>query len=136
MSTKRREKLIKLAETYGDPDLYGEDSGDLLIVGWGSTYGPIREAVDRLNSEGHKVSQLGIRHIHPLNPNLDELFSRFTHILVPEINDPGIYGFGQLATMLRAKTCNPAIQSLNKIQGLTFRVKEIVVKAEEVLASK
>lgn len=136
MSTKRRNKLIKLAETYGDPDLYGEEAGDLLIVGWGSTYGPIREAVDRLCSEGHKVSQLGIRHIHPLNPKLDELFGRFTHILVPEINDPGVYGFGQLATMLRAKTCNPAIQSLNKIQGLTFRVKEIVTKAEEVLAGK
>ena len=136
MSTKRREKLIKLSKTYGELDVYGEDSGDMLIVGWGSTYGPIREAVDRLNSEGHKVSQLGLRHIHPLNPNLDELFSRFTHILVPEINDPGIYGFGQLATMLRAKTCNPGIQSLNKIQGLTFRVKEIVIKAEEVLASK
>lgn len=136
MSTKRREKLIKLSETYDELDVYGEPSGDMLIVGWGSTYGPIREAVDRLNAEGHKVSQLGIRHIHPLNPNLDELFNRFTHILVPEINDPGIYGFGQLATMLRAKTCNPRIQSLNKIQGLTFRVKEIVVKAEEVLASK
>lgn len=136
MSTKRRTKLIKLAESYDAPDVYGEQSGDLLIVGWGSTFGPIREAVDRLNAEGHKVSQLSIRHIHPLNPNLDDLFSRFTHVLVPEINDPGVYGFGQLATMLRAKTCNPAIQALNKIQGLTFRVKEIVTKAEAVLASK
>ena len=136
MSGKRREKLIKLSETYDAPDVYGEQSGDLLIVGWGSTYGPIHEAVDRLNSEGHKVSQLAIRHIHPLNPNLDELFSNFTHILVAEINDPGVYGFGQLATMLRAKTCNPAIQALNKIQGLTFRVKEIVTKAESVLAGK
>ena len=136
MSAKRREKLITLSECYDAPDVYGADSGELLIVGWGSTYGPIREAVDRLCSEGHKVSQLGIRHIHPLNPNLGELFNRFTHILVPEINDPGVYGYGQLATMLRAQTCNPAIQSLNKIQGLTFRVKEIITKAEEVLAGK
>ena len=136
MSTKRRSKLIKLGESYGDPDIYGEATGDLLIVGWGSTYGPIKEAVDRLTSEGHKVSQLAIRHIHPLNPNLGEVFAGFKHILVPEINDPGLYGFGQLATMLRATTCNPGIQSLNKIQGLTFRVKEIVTKAEEVLAGK
>lgn len=136
MSTKRRSKLMKLSESYGAPEIYGEESGDLLIVGWGSTYGPIKEAVDRLRSEGHQVSQLAIRHIHPLNPNLDEVFSRFKHVLVPEINDPGMYGFGQLATMLRAKTCNPAIQSLNKIQGLTFRVKEIVTKAEEVLANQ
>ncbi len=134
MSTKRRKKLIELSQNYGDPDIYGEDSGDLLIVGWGSTYGPIKEAVDRLTAEGHKVSQLAIRHIHPLNPNLSEVFGRFKHILVPEINDPGVYGFGQLATMLRAATCNPAIQSLNKIQGLTFRVKEIVTKSEQVLA--
>ncbi len=136
MSAKRRKKLIKLGESYDAPEIYGDESGDLLIVGWGSTYGPIKEAVDRLRSEGHQVSQLAIRHIHPLNPNLEEVFTRFQHVLVPEINDPGVYGYGQLATMLRAQTCNAAIQSLNKIQGLTFRVKEIVTKAEEVLAGK
>jgi DNA repair protein RecN (Recombination protein N) len=91
---------------------------------------------ERLRAEGHKVSQLHLRHIHPLNPNLDEIFARFEHILVPEINDSGLYGHGQLATLLRAKTCNPAIQSMNKMQGLGFRVKDIVTKAEKVLAGE
>lgn len=136
MTIKRREKLIKLAESYPDPDLFGESEGDLLLVGWGSTYGPIKEAVERLQSEGHRVSQLHLRHIHPLNPHLEEIFARFKHIVVPEINDSGLYGHGQLATLLRAKTCNAAIQSMNKIQGLGFRVKDIVSRVEEVLAGK
>jgi len=136
MTAKRREKLIKLADSLEAPEVYGDAEGDLLIVGWGSSYGPIREATDRLRAEGHKVSQHSIRHIHPLNPNLEKIFKGFKHILVPEINDSGLYGYGQLATMLRAQTCNPAIQSMNKMQGLGFRVKEIVTKAEEILAGK
>lgn len=117
-------------------DFYGDPSGDLLIVGWGSTFGPIREAVDHLRSEGHKVSSVHIRHIHPIRADIGDIFKKFKHILVPEMNDEGMYGYGQLAMLLRATTCNPAIQSLNKVQGLTFRVKEIVVKAEQVLASQ
>ena len=136
MTAKRRDKLIKLANNLETPEVYGDDSGDLLIVGWGSSHGPIREATDRLRSEGHKVSQLSIRHIHPLNPNLGDIFQQFKAVLVPEINDSGLYGYGQLATMLRAQTCNPAIQSMNKMQGLGFRVKEIVTKAEAILLNK
>jgi 2-oxoglutarate ferredoxin oxidoreductase subunit alpha len=136
MTAKRRDKLIKLAKSYPSPAINGDESGNLLLVGWGSTFGPVKEATERLRAEGHKVSQLHLRHIHPLNPNLDEIFARFEHILVPEINDSGLYGHGQLATLLRAKTCNPAIQSMNKMQGLGFRVKDIVTKAEKVLAGE
>ncbi|MDP0492024.1 MAG: 2-oxoacid:acceptor oxidoreductase subunit alpha [Verrucomicrobiota bacterium JB023] len=135
MTAKRRNKLKQLAAELPPADFYGDESGDLIIVGWGSTFGPIREAVDRLRAEGHKVSSLHLRHIHPIRADIGDIFQRFTHILVPEMNDEGMYGFGQLAMLLRATTCNPAIQSLNKVQGLTFRVKEIVVKAEEILAS-
>lgn len=136
MTIKRREKLIKLAASYPEPDLFGASEGDVLIVGWGSTFGPIKEAVERLQAEGHRVSQLHLRHIHPLNPQLDAIFARFRDIIVPEINDSGLYGHGQLATLLRAKTCNPAIQSMNKVQGLGFRVKDIVSRVEQVLAAK
>ena len=82
------------------------------------------------------MGSLHLRHIHPLRAGLDEICSRYTHILVPEMNDQGAYGFGQLTTMLRAKTCNPAIQSLCKMQGLTFRIREITDAAEAILAAK
>lgn len=135
MSAKRREKLINFANSLHAPDFFGDEQGDLLFVGWGSTYGPIREAVERLRKEGHKVGSIHLRHIHPLRNGLGDIFRRYTHVLVPEMNDPGVYGFGQLATLLRAVTCNPNIQSLNKIQGLTFRVREIQDGALKILGA-
>lgn len=135
MTAKRRQKLLDIAEELPEPPFYGDEEGDMIIIGWGSTYGPIKEATQRLRKAGYKVGSLHLRHIHPLRAGLDEIFSRYTHVLVPEMNDSGAYGYGQLATMLRAKTCNPAIQSLNKVQGLTFRIREITDAAENILAS-
>ena len=103
-------------------------------MGWGSTYGPIREATDRLRDKGRKVGSLHLRHIHPLRNGLGDIFHRYTHVIVPEMNDGGVYGHGQLATLLRSATCNPAIRSLNKVEGITFRVKEIVDQSETILA--
>ena len=133
MSAKRREKLIKLANSLPHPEFYGDEQGELLFVGWGSTYGPIKEATDRLRSEGHRVGALHVRHLHPLRNGLGDIFHHYTHILVPEMNDSGAYGCGQLATLLRAVTCNPAITSLNKVQGITFRVGELVQGAEKIM---
>ena len=134
MTAKRRNKLVKLANSLPSPDFYGDEQGELLFVGWGSTYGPIKEATDRLRAEGHKVGSLHLRHIHPLRNGLDEIFNHYTHILVPEMNDEGPYGHGQLATLLRAVTCNPAIQSVNKVEGITFRVRELISAAEKLMA--
>ncbi len=133
MSAKRREKLIQLANSLPAPDFFGDEQGDLLFVGWGSTYGPIKEAAERLRNEGYKVGSIHLRNIHPLRNGIGTIFRRFKHVIVPEMNDPGIYGFGQLATLLRAVTCNPNIRSLNKIQGLTFRVREIQEGALKIL---
>ncbi len=134
MTAKRREKLIQLANSLPAPDFHGDEQGDLLFVGWGSTYGPIKEATERLRADGHKVGSLHLRHIHPLRNGLGDIFHRYHHILVPEMNDSGIYGFGQLATLLRAVTCNPNIRSLNKVQGITFRVRELVEGALKSIA--
>jgi 2-oxoglutarate ferredoxin oxidoreductase subunit alpha len=134
MSAKRREKLIQLANSLPAPDFFGDEQGDLLFVGWGSTYGPIKEATDQLRAAGYRAGSLHLRHIHPLCNGLGDILHRFTHILVPEMNDPGIYGHGQLATLLRSVTCNPNIRSLNKIQGITFRVSEIVEGALKTLS--
>ena len=110
------------------------DGGDILFVGWGSTYGPIHEATDILREAGHKVGSLHIRHIHPLRTDLGEIFKNYTHVVVPEMNDSGVYGMGQLAAVLRAVTCDARICSINKTMGITFRVSEIIDKAHQLLA--
>lgn len=134
MTEKRREKLVQLANSLPAPDFYGDEQGEVLFIGWGSTYGPIREATDQLRAKGHKIGSLHLRHIHPLRNGLGDIFHRYSHIVVPEMNDSGVYGHGQLATLLRSVTCNPAIRSLNKVEGITFRVKEIVDQTETIIA--
>jgi 2-oxoglutarate ferredoxin oxidoreductase subunit alpha len=126
MTAKRREKIKRLAAALPVPEVYGDDRGDVLVVGWGSTFGPIRDAVKTLRAAGEKIGQLHLRHVHPLPPGLDEIFHGYRHICVVEMNDEGLYGHGQLATLLRARYANPAIRSIAKTDGLTFKVREIV----------
>ena len=126
MTAKRRNKLRKLAEEIPVPEIYGDQSGDVLFVGWGSTYGPIHDGVKLARERGEKVGALHLRHLHPLPNGLEEIFPKFKRIVVVEMNDQGVYGFGQLATILRARYCEPKIESLTKTDGLTFRVKEIL----------
>jgi len=133
MTAKRREKLKTLAATLPAPELAGDESGDVLLVGWGCTYGPIREAMTRLRGAGAKVGHMQIRHIHPLAPGLEKTFVRYKHVLVVELNDEGLYGYGQLATLLRSRYCNPAITSITKTDGLTYKVSEIVERVAQHL---
>jgi len=126
MTAKRRSKLQNLAEEIPLPPIRGEQEGDVLLVGWGSTYGPIQEAVNRAHEGGVRVSALHLRHLHPLPDGLDGIFKRFKRVVVVEMNDQGLYGYGQLATVLRARYCDPRISSFTKTDGLTFRVKEIL----------
>lgn len=126
MTAKRRVKLQKLAETLPTPKIYGDQEGEALVVGWGSTYGPIHEAVKAARENGESISALHLRHLNPLPNGLEEIFKRFKRVVVAELNDQGLYGYGQLATILRARFCDNRIQSLTKTDGLTFRVKEIL----------
>ena len=135
MQAKRRQKLIDLAKELPAPEVHGDAEGDVLLVGWGSTYGPIRESIDRLRSEGHKVGAIHIRHIHPMSDGIEAILKRYKHIVVVEMNDSGAYGFGQLAMMLRARHAMPNIQSVCKTDGLAYRIREIVTGVEKVLAS-
>jgi 2-oxoglutarate ferredoxin oxidoreductase subunit alpha len=134
MSAKRRKKLQALAATLPVPQLYGASEGNVLLVGWGSTQGPIREAVDRARAAGDSVSAIHIKHINPLPPGLENIFSGFNHVLVVEMNDEGIYGFGQLAGLLRARYCDPKIRGINKADGLTFKVREIIESANKAVS--
>jgi 2-oxoglutarate ferredoxin oxidoreductase subunit alpha len=135
MTARRRRKLQKLAEELPVPQVYGPPEGNILLVGWGSTQGPMREAVDRARAAGDSVSALNLRHISPLPPGLDNIFAGFNHIIVVEMNDEGIYGYGQLAGLLRARFCLPKIGGLNKTDGLTWRVREILERAKNHVAA-
>ena len=126
MTAKRRQKLRELAAEIPLPEVYGQPEGETLLVGWGSTFGPIREAVDRAHQLGKSVSSLHLRHLHPLPTGLEKVFAAFSRIVVVEMNDQGLYGYGQLATILRARFCEPKIRSWTKTDGLTFRVKEVL----------
>src|SRR4029077_894247 len=75
---------------------------------------------------GEKIGALHLRHIHPLPNGLEKIFAKFKRIVTVEMNDQGIYGFGQLAIVLRARYCEPKIESFTKTDGLTFRVREIL----------
>ena len=106
-----------------------------MLVGWGSTEGPIREAVDRSRAAGDSVSSINLRHISPLPNGLEDIFSGFNHVIVVEMNDEGLYGYGQLAAILRARYADPKIRAVNKVDGLTFKVKEIVERVKAVVAA-
>jgi len=135
MTAKRRKKLQALGASLPVPKVYGPPEGNVLLVGWGSTEGPIKEAVDRARAAGDSVSSLHLRHINPLPNGLENIFAGFNHVLVVEMNDEGLYGFGQLGQVLRARYCDPKIQGINKTDGLTWKVKEILERAKTNVAA-
>ena len=133
MVAKRRRKLQVLASRLPKAETYGPTEGNVLLVGWGSSQGPIREAVDKARAAGESVSALNIRYIQPLQPGIGEILDGFNHIFVVEINDEGLYGYGQLAGVLRARFCNDKIRGINKTDGLPFKVREILNGMNEKL---
>jgi 2-oxoglutarate ferredoxin oxidoreductase subunit alpha len=135
MTAKRREKLQALGASLPVPKIYGPPEGNVLLVGWGSTQGPIREAVDRARAAGDSVSALHIKHINPLPPGLENIFSGFNHVLVVEMNDEGLYGYGQLGALLRARYCDPKIHGINKTDGLTWKVRDILERAKTTVSA-
>ena len=126
MTAKRRRKLQALAKTLPVPEVYGPPEGETLLIGWGSTQGQIREAVDRLRAGGEPVGAMHFKHIFPLPDGADRVFARFKSIFVVEMNDSGLYGYGQFAALLRSRYCDARIRGLNKTDGLTFKVREII----------
>jgi 2-oxoglutarate ferredoxin oxidoreductase subunit alpha len=129
MTAKRRRKLQALAKELPKPVIYGPPEGNILLVGWGSTQGPLREAVERARAAGDSVSALHIRYLSPLPEGLEECFAGFNRVVVVEMNDEGLYGYGQLAALLRARYCDAKISGLNKSDGLTWKVRDILERA-------
>ncbi len=127
MVRTREEKVRRVANDIPDLQVQGEESGDLLVVGWGGKYGYIITAVRELQSEGHKVSMVNFNYINPLPNNVKDLFSRFKKILVCELN------LGQFAGYLRMKHQEFKYEQINKVQGQPFTIKEIKQKCIEIL---
>jgi 2-oxoglutarate ferredoxin oxidoreductase subunit alpha len=116
----RAEKVQRIADTYRPIRLdSGPENGDLLIVGWGSTYGAIRTAAVELQKEGHSVAHVHLRHMFPFNKGLRGMLKRYAKVLVPEMNS------GQLRQLMRAEYLVDA-QGLNKIQGMRSLPKRSV----------
>lgn len=119
MTDIRQNKVLGVADSIPDQDvLVGAAGGKLAVVGWGSTYGPIHQAVLRVRRAGHDVSHIHIRHIWPTPKNLGELLHSFEHVLVPEMNT------GQLKTLLRDQFLVDA-RPLTKTSGQPFTIAEI-----------
>jgi 2-oxoglutarate ferredoxin oxidoreductase subunit alpha len=128
MTRVRAAKVASVAETIPDQDVcIGEAGGELAVVGWGSTFGPIHQAVRRARQRGLDVSHIHIRHIVPMPKNLGTLLKSYKRILVPEMNS------GQLKTVLRDQYLVDA-QSLSKVSGQPFRIAELEAAIDRVLA--
>jgi 2-oxoglutarate ferredoxin oxidoreductase subunit alpha len=118
MTKYRARKVEAVAQDIPATTIRGDASGDLLVVGWGSTFGSIAAAVDDLRAQGMRVSHVHLRYLNPLPPDLGGILKGFKKVLVPEMN------MGQLRTILRAVYLVDAI-GLNKVQGQPFKVAEI-----------
>ncbi|HZV17168.1 MAG TPA: 2-oxoacid:acceptor oxidoreductase subunit alpha [Sphingobium sp.] len=127
MTELRRDKILGIARGLHQDVALGETHGKLAVVGWGSTFGPIHQAVRRARRKGLDVAHIHIRHIWPLPENLGELLGNYEQILIPEMNT------GQLKTVLRDQYLVDA-KSLNKISGQPFRIAEIEAAIEGMLA--
>ncbi|MBA3510879.1 2-oxoacid:acceptor oxidoreductase subunit alpha [Sphingomonas sp.] len=128
MTRLRAAKIASVADTIPDQEVcLGEASGELAVVSWGSTFGPIHQAVRRARQSGLDVSHIHIRHIVPMPRNLAVLLGGFRRILVPEMNS------GQLTTVLRDRFLVDA-QSLSKVSGQPFRIAELEAAIDEMLS--
>jgi 2-oxoglutarate ferredoxin oxidoreductase subunit alpha len=126
MVRTRAEKVEAIVQEVPDVVPEGDASGDLLIVAWGSTQGPITAALKTQREKGYRIGHVHLRYLNPLPKNLGDVLKRYDKVLVPEMN------MGQLVMILRAKYLVDA-QGYNKIQGKPFKQIEIERKIEEIL---
>jgi 2-oxoglutarate ferredoxin oxidoreductase subunit alpha len=126
MVSDRAEKVARLADIIPEQEVFGPQSGDLLVLTFGGTYGAARSAVVRVQGQGKAVSHAHLRYLNPFPKNLGQILDNFDRILVPELNG------GQLAFLIQGKFTRKVI-SFPKIHARPFRINEIVSKLEELL---
>jgi 2-oxoglutarate ferredoxin oxidoreductase subunit alpha len=122
----RAEKVARVAQDIGELDLSGPETGDVLIIGWGGTFGALRQAQQQLAAQGRLVSHAHLRWLSPIEPGLAKIINNYKRVIVAELN------MGQLRMMIRAQFLVDAL-GLNKIQGQPFKVREVVDAIEQQL---
>jgi 2-oxoglutarate ferredoxin oxidoreductase subunit alpha len=122
----RAAKVARIAEDLAPSVVFGEASGEAIVVGWGSTHGAIREAVVRLRADGRRVAHMHLRWLNPLPPNLEQILARYDKVLVPEMN------LGQLVHVMRAKLLIDAIP-ISRVQGQPFKARELSERIRSIL---
>ncbi len=122
----RARKIAGIAAEIPPTEVRGAPEGDLLVIGWGSTFGAIAGAVGEMQRQGRAVSHVHLRYLNPLPADLGDIIARFKQVLVPEMN------LGQLVRLLRAEYLVDAV-GLNKIQGQPFKVSEITTRIQRML---
>jgi len=127
MQLLRQAKIAGIAADIPPLDVYGPPEGDLLILGWGSTYGAIRSAVERLQERGVSVAHAHMRHLNPMPANTGDVVRAYKRVLVPELN------LGQLLMLIRARFLVDAV-GYNRVRGKPFRIAEIEAEAERMIA--
>jgi 2-oxoglutarate ferredoxin oxidoreductase subunit alpha len=120
----RQEKIDRIARRVPDLEVFGPSAGDLLVLGWGSTSGAIRHAVENVQQRGYAVAGATLRYLNPMPRNLEAVLRSYRRVLLPELN------LGQLKLLLRARFLID-IEGLNKVRGQPFRTSEI---EEKILA--
>ena len=119
----RAQKIAGITRDIPPTEIFGDSTGDLLILGWGSTYGAIRTGVERLKQEGRSIAHAHIRWLNPLPTDLGEILLRYQKVLIPEVNT------GQLIKLIRSEFLIDA-SGLNLIRGRPFRASHIVDKVK------
>jgi 2-oxoglutarate ferredoxin oxidoreductase subunit alpha len=128
MQLLRQAKIAGIAADIPPLDVYGPPEGDLLILGWGSTYGAIRSAVERLQARGASVAHAHMRYLNPFPANTGDVVRAYRRVLIPEVN------LGQLSMLIRARYLIDAI-GYNRVRGKPFRIAELEAEAERILAT-
>ncbi|NOX58855.1 MAG: 2-oxoacid:acceptor oxidoreductase subunit alpha [Planctomycetes bacterium] len=126
MICERADKVAKVADSIPDLKIDGNPDAELLVVGWGSTYGAITTAVERANKRGQKVAHVHLRYLNPMPKNTEDVMKRFKKVIVPEMN------MGQLIIKLRSDFLIDA-KGINKVQGKPFLVSDIEAAIESAL---
>jgi 2-oxoglutarate ferredoxin oxidoreductase subunit alpha len=126
MQLLRQAKVARIADDIPPLDLFGPERGDLLILGWGSTYGAIRSAVERLQTQGRSVAHAHMRHLNPFPANTEKVLRSYRKVLLPEVN------LGQLSLLLRGQFLID-IEGYNRVRGKPFTIAEITAQAEKML---
>ena len=127
MTKLRAEKIDRIADSIPLQSIdNGPLKGDLLVLGWGSTYGAIKTAVEQALEKGYSVAHAHLRYIHPFPKNLGEILGNYKQVMIPELNN------GQLVHIIR-DTFLIAPESLTKVQGVPFNEMEILTKITDLL---